>query len=239
MRLSNALSVAVFKNLSCALLAVVFVAGCIARAADDASTSSDLSTDADRSTDTNQPSADKAIKLDGKGRQASEKFMLEPGLAIFELNHDGESNVVIRLLDRDGKSVDTLFNQIGAFNGQRGFTIPEAGEYLLDVSADGNWAVAIRQPRPTTGRTDFDTLEGIGYGITPLVELEKGLNVFKMRHNGKGRFTVNLMDRDGHKIESLINTLGEFDGSKPVSVEKPGIYFLNVAGDGYWSIDLQ
>jgi hypothetical protein len=33
--------------------------------------------------------------------------------------------------------------------------------------------------------------------------------------------------------------LGAFDGSKPVSIEKPGIYFLNVGADGDWSIDVE
>src|SRR5579863_4003464 len=50
MRLSNAASIAMFRNLSCALLAVVLIAGCSAKAADETKTS-DLSNDANAATD--------------------------------------------------------------------------------------------------------------------------------------------------------------------------------------------
>ena len=179
------------------------------------------------------------IDLDGRGRRATEKFTLEPGLAMFAIHHDGDSNVVIKLLDRDGNVVDTLFNQIGTFEGQRGFAIAEAGQYLLDVAADGNWTVAIRQPRPNQGDSVPRTLEGTGFGTTEFIRLDKGLTVFKINHAGKGRFTVNLVDRDGHPVEQLVNALGKFEGSKPVKIEKPGIYFLNVGGDGDWTIDVE
>jgi hypothetical protein len=194
---------------------------------------------ADETEGNNVPAKQETIKLDGKGRQASDKFNLQSGLALIEISHDGDSNVIVRLLDENGKQIDTLFNQIGNFKGERGFMIPRDGECLADVVADGNWTLAIRQPRPTQGYSVPRTLEGTGYGVTDFIELNKGLKVFKMNHSGQGRFTVNLVDRDGRIVEPLINTLGTFSGSKPVSIEKPGIYFLNVAGDGDWTIQVQ
>ena len=89
------------------------------------------------------------ISLSGKGRQATEKFRLEPGICLFDISHDGSSNLVIKLLDMNGKEIDTVFNQIGAFNGERAINIPRGGECLLDVEADGNWKADIRQPRST------------------------------------------------------------------------------------------
>ena len=181
----------------------------------------------------------KTIKLEGTGRQASKKFTLEPGLTVFEINHDGNSNVIVRLLDQDGNAIDTLFNQIGQFNGERGFAIHDGGKFLLDIVADGKWNININQPRPTTGESAPRSLIGTGVGITEFVELNKGLNVFKFNHAGKGRFTAKLMDRDGKLVENLINTLGSFNGSKPVTIEKRGIYFLNVGGDGNWTVDVE
>ena len=229
----NTCSLTAVKNLSCLMLGLVVLVGCVARAADETNTQGGQ---AEKST---QNVESKIIKLDGKGRQASEKFILEPGLSIFAINHDGNSNLVIHLLDRECKSVDTLFNQIGAFEGQRGFAIAEGGQYLLDIAADGKWTIAIRQPRPTEGQSIPRTLEGNGFSATEFIQLDKGLNMFKLSHNGQGRFTVNLLDRDGQKVESLVNALGKFEGSKPVSIDKPGIYFLNVGGDGNWTIDVQ
>ena len=155
------------------------------------------------------------------------------------MSHDGQSNVIIRLLDENGETIDTLFNQIGEFRGEQGFGLAGGGKRLLDVAADGNWTVAIRQPRPTAGQTPPTELQGRGYEATPFIQLEKGLVVFKMRHNGESRFRVTLRDENGRPVETLVNTLGAFDGSKPVSIEKPGIYFLNVGADGDWSIDAQ
>ena len=100
------------------MLGFVVSVGCVARAADETNTQGGQT---EKSRQNVEP---KIIKLDGKGRRASEKFILEPGLSIFAINHDGNSNLVIRLLDREGKSVDTLFNQIGAFEGQRGSRLP-------------------------------------------------------------------------------------------------------------------
>jgi hypothetical protein len=229
----NTHSHAIVKNLSCLMLGLVVLVGCVARAADETNT---------RVGETEQGAQNvesKVIKLEGKGRQASEIFLLEPGLSVFAIHHEGDSNVIVRLLDREGKSVDTLFNQIGEFEGERGFPIAESGEYLLDVAADGKWTIEIRQPRPTQGQLIPRTLDGQGYSVTEFVQLDKGLHVFKMNHKGHDRFTVNLIDRDGHRVESLVNELGKFEGSKPISIDKPGVYFLNIAGDGNWTIDVQ
>lgn len=231
-----------------ATLGLVVLAGCVVRAADEQNLPLDEQQQtiehADRQNGQLQSTEARNVgrenvQLQGKGPQASEKFNLEPGLVIFKVTHDGESNLVIRLLNRDGKAVDTLFNQIGEFSGQRGFTVREGGEYLLDVVGDGNWTVSVDQPRPTQGQAIPRQLAGWGFDVTPFVQLNKGLVVFKIQHRGDGRFTVNLMDHDGRLVESLINTLDNFDGSRPVSIEKPGIYFLNVGSPGNWTIDVQ
>ena len=107
------------------------------------------------------------------------------------------------------------------------------------MAADGNWNVTIRQPQPTDGQALPVTLQGTGYHATPFINLKKGLNIFKMTHDGKMRFRVTLLDQYGKPVDTLINTVGEFDGSKPISIDDPGIYYLNVGADGDWSIDVE
>lgn len=179
------------------------------------------------------------ISLSGTGRQATQKFRLEPGFCVFDVSHDGNSNLIIKLLDHNGKEIDTVINQIGKFNGQRGINIPTGDVCLLDVQADGNWKANISQPRPTQGQAVPATLQGKGYQVTPVLQLERGLAEFKMKHDGQDRFKVVLLDQNGKPIEYLTNTIGKFDGSKPISVEEPGLYFLNVSADGNWTIDVQ
>jgi hypothetical protein len=218
-------AVAIVGVSSCAL-GVVLLSGSLVRGDDDSDNTAGQRTAAGQQ--------NKTIKLQGKGRQASEKFVLEPGLSIFEVTNNGTANFIVRLLDENGKDVDMLINQIGPFAGDVGYGYEQGGRRLLDVAADGEWTVSIRQPRPTQGESLPATLQGTGSHATPFIQLEKGLVIFKMQHNGEGRFSVKLRDKDGKPIEQLVNTLGAFDGSKPISIEEPGIYFLNVSADGDW-----
>ena len=165
--------------------------------------------------------------------------MLEPGLAVLEVAHEGRSNFIVRLLDHNGKEVDTLFNQIGEFNGQRRFEIREGGRYLLDVVANGPWSVTIHQPRPDHAAAALRSIRGTGYTATEFFELQPGLNVFKLNYTGKDRFRVTLTDRDGRLVESLINVIGPFAGSKPVSIQTGGTYFLNVSASGDWTVEIE
>jgi hypothetical protein len=45
--------------------------------------------------------------------------------------------------------------------------------------------------------------------------------------------------RLGRKVESLVNELGKFEGSKPIDSDKTRIYFLKIAGGGNWTIEVQ
>jgi hypothetical protein len=180
-----------------------------------------------------------AIRLSGRGRQASDKFNLESGLVVFKVTNEGDSNFIVRLLDRNGKEVETLFNQIGPFNGERAFFIPNAGTCLLDVQSNGKWTAEARQPKASEGKSTPVSLQGKGYDASQPIKLEKGLVVFKLNHQGESRFKVALLDQDGRTVGYLVNTLGQFEGSKPISIDKPGVYFLNVSADGDWNIKVE
>ena len=90
-------------------------------------------------------STSESIKLSGTGQQASPKFGLKEGLAVFRMTHDGTSLFSIRLLDNQGAFVERLVYERGDFDGSKAVGIDEAGVYILDISADGNWTVSIEQ----------------------------------------------------------------------------------------------
>lgn len=89
-------------------------------------------------------SAPKAPRtLTGKGQTASEFVQLESGLTTFKMKHSGSSNFAIVLLDEEGDSVELLVNEIGKFDGSRAIGVPYSGIYIMDIAADGDWAVSI------------------------------------------------------------------------------------------------
>jgi len=68
---------------------------------------------------------------------------LDKGLIVVKMKHDGSSNFAIWLMDKNGREIDLLVNEIGLFDGSKAIGIPTSGIYLLDITADGNWRITI------------------------------------------------------------------------------------------------
>ena len=83
------------------------------------------------------------LTLSAKGQQASQFFKLNSGLTTFKMTHDGSSHFSIWLLDSSGNKTELLVNDVGSFDGSKAVGISDAGVYVLDISADGNWTVNI------------------------------------------------------------------------------------------------
>ena len=179
------------------------------------------------------------IALSGTGQEATSKFSLEKGLTIFRMTHDGDRNFVVWLLDDDGNQIDLLVNKIGEFDGSQAVGIKTLGNYILDISADGSWTITIEQPRPSYAPPVPKTLKGTGQQASEMFYLDKGLARFEMTHDGDRNFIVWLLDDDGNQIDLLVNKIGEFDGSKAVSIRKGGNYLLSISADGNWEISIE
>ncbi|MDY6931833.1 MAG: hypothetical protein SVJ22_07990 [Halobacteriota archaeon] len=179
------------------------------------------------------------IALSGTGQEATSKFSLEKGLSIFRMSHDGGSNFAVWLLDGEGDKIELLVNEIGEFDGSKAVSIKKQGDCILDVSADGSWTITIEQPRPSTAPSAPKTLNGKGQQASEVFYLDKGLARFEMTHDGDSNFAVWLLDDEGDNVELLVNEIGEFDGSKAVSISKGGIYLLDISADGNWEISIE
>lgn len=179
------------------------------------------------------------ITLSGTGQEATSKFSLETGLSIFRMTHDGDSNFGVWLLDDEGDKIELLVNEIGEFDGSKAVGIKKQGDYILDISADGRWAITIEQPRPSSAPSVPKTLKGKGQQASEVFYLDKSLARFEMTHDGDSNFAVWLLDDEGDKVELLVNEIGEFDGSKAVSIRNSGIYLLDISADGNWEISIE
>jgi hypothetical protein len=179
-----------------------------------------------------------AINLIGSGQQASQTFHLEKGLSLFSIKHQGSASFAIWLLDSSGKKVDLLVDVIGNFSGSKAEGITAAGDYQLDIDADGDWTVEITQPRPQLAQPAPLSVTGTGQHATRFFTLKPGVATFRMTHNGTSNFAVWLDDVNGKHVDLLANTVGAFNGTKAEDIEQGGIYFLDIDADGDWNIDI-
>lgn len=192
------------------------------------------------------------IEFSGHGDDVSSKFTLESGITIITMTHDGGSNFAIKLLDNAGGYVDLLVNEIGVFDGSKAIGVREdniigakPGIHLLDITADGIWTVLIKQPRPTSANALPLNLTDKGYDVSPFFELNEGLTVFEMTHDGDSNFAITLFSADGKVAELLVNEIGSYSGKKAVGVKqgniigaRPGIHILSIMADGNWTVSI-
>lgn len=179
------------------------------------------------------------VKLAGHGDSVSAKFTLQAGLSTWTVTHDGSSNFQINLVDQDGNDSGMQVNEIGRFRGTVLVRVAKSGEYLLNVKAEGNWAVTIRQPRPTSGEAKPISRTGQRPDVPVFVTLPKGLTVFRAKHDGDGIFRVKLFDRDGKLVDQLFGRIGRYEGSRAFRVEQEGIYAVGVSANGNWSLKIE
>jgi hypothetical protein len=224
-----------------AIVVVVIFAGCVEEKA-PTSTPTPALTPTPTLTPTPAPTLTPAptpTSLSGTGQEATQKFALEKGLSIFRMTHDGDANFAIWLLDNEGDRIELLVNEIGEFDGSKAVGIKNQGDYILDISADGRWAITIEQPRPSSASSVPKTLKGKGQQASEVFYLNTGLARFEMTHDGDANFAIWLLDNEGDMIDLLVNEIGEFDGSKAVGISKSGIYLLDITADGNWEVSIE
>lgn len=107
----------------------------------------DVTADGSWSISVNQPEPTREVnppvKIEGTGDSFSE-FIYFDGLTTFDMNYSGDRNFIIWLLDKNGNHVDLLANEIGSGNVNKTLGI-DAGIYVLQISASGDWVVNIEQ----------------------------------------------------------------------------------------------
>ena len=83
------------------------------------------------------------VEFKGTGDSVSKTMDLAVGAYVVRMTHNGEENFAVKVLAASGTLVDLPANAIGSYSGSKVVTIRTAGKYILDISADGEWSVAI------------------------------------------------------------------------------------------------
>ena len=183
--------------------------------------------------------AQPAVEISGRGQQVSKKFTLQSGLLTYHATHSGSSNFIVYILDgTTGTEVTSIVNEIGKVDATKALQLKKGGTYAIQVQADGPWTLTLEQPRPTKAPDGPQAFTGTGTSLSPFFHTTGGLLTIGGSYQGDGRVAIRLRDANGAVVEQIANQVGTFNGSMGVSVE-PGIYFLELYGNGSWAVAVE
>lgn len=170
----------------------------------------------------------------GSGQSVESGIDIDGGLVVLEATHDGEGNFQVSLED-DSEFGESFINVIGSFDGAQAELV-DAGEYLLEVNADGNWGITIRQPRTGQGDNLPTTIAGSGPQVSDPIRFG-GTGIATGDHDGESNFQVQIYPMTGSFGESVFNEIGEFDGETTFSFD--GVGWVDINADGSWSVEFE
>lgn len=189
-------------------------------------------------TSTSRP-APESRDFSGDGEAVTTDFSLQGGLTVFDMLHEnGESNFIVELKDAgSGETEEFLANQIGEWMGVYPVYSPE-GSYFLEIDADGDWDITVKQPRPPLSSAEPTPVSGSDEfpNYLGLTEFDSP-TVVKGSYEGQGNFIVDLIDNEGRYVENLFNEIGQFEGEASTSFGGAG--YIRVKATGGWSIEAQ
>ncbi|MFW6074427.1 MAG: hypothetical protein ACOC9Y_02460, partial [Chloroflexota bacterium] len=93
------------------------------------------------------------VSFDGSGDSLTDPIDLQEGILILEASHDGGGNFIVEIVSTETAESSLSINKIGTYEGIRGHPVESdpiigvgTGEHQLQVQADGNWSIEVRQP---------------------------------------------------------------------------------------------
>ncbi len=197
------------------------------------------------------------IRAWGEGSATTEPFPHEGGLAVIRLAHRGEGDFVVRLTQADGSDIEVLgldevdddadeaeedddadvddvgllVDATGEYQGSRALGLP-AGDYRLEVTADGVWGVAFEQPRYLAGPELPVTIEGREAMATDPFETPGGTLRFEWEGEAQQDFEIRVLDVDGEIVVRFFSG----DGDVHEHDLPEGLYLLDVNSTDHWQL---
>jgi hypothetical protein len=135
-----------------------------------------------------------------------------------------------------GSGTENIFtNAIGQYSGETASLVDE-GEYILDVDADGDWSITVRQPRAKSGESPPVSLSDSSNQVYGPFEFE-GTSVATGSHSGDSNFVVEVYPVNGIFQTVVFNEIGTFDGETTFNFN--GVGYIAVQGNGEWSLSIK
>lgn len=190
-------------------------------------------------TDTPTPVQELApIEFSGEGRSVTDRFTVEGGFTVFEMAHQGSSNFQVELIHgQTGETVDYLANEIGSWEAWYPTGV-ESGDYVLDVNADGQWSITVRQPRPSEDEAISVPITASGQYPDYIGPIHfQGLVLITGEYDGDSNFAVWVLGTRGGEADLLFNEIGTFEGETTFGAD--GYGWIRVEATGPWSLTIE
>jgi len=131
----------------------------------------------------------------------------------------------------------------GSRKGSAAIRIPETGEYVFDVEADGRWQIDVVWPTPETApvsEVPF-TASGTGDQAVYFVLVQTGSHTLTMTHDGVGNFSVMPMTSEGRRYIDTLRGTGASMVSQEFTIRDHAFEFLmlNIRTNANWTVRIE
>jgi hypothetical protein len=191
--------------------------------------------------------ADLPVRLSGSGTDVSATVTLGAGVLLAQLTHTGAGTFTVKLLDAAGAEVVELADGSGPWVGSRAVVLPETGEYVAEVTADGDWQIELDARDPATSIVSELPFEQTGAGSQAVyfVRVPPGEHTLAASHDGLAGFSVSVISSDGAFSDEVIASSGEVDTTEPFTVPEPPsdesdmFLLIDIRASGNWTIRIE
>ena len=156
--------------------------------------------------------------------------------AIVDAQHTGSRNFIVRGQTSDGEGRG-IVNAIGNYEGR--IAANDRSELVgLNVSADGDWAIVVRNVLVAQSGALARSYEGTGDAVIifpyDLDDPQPNQLFDRMNatHDGERNFILRELLGRG-----LINEIGPYDGA--VRLPAAGLFGIEISADGNWTLELE
>lgn len=167
--------------------------------------------------------------VSGSGDDVVDLVVPADEIAVLRFTYSSGSNFIASSLNASLESIDLLVNEIGSYTGGRpvntGSVFDEPIRYL-DVSASGPWTAEVESL--LLARSFNSSISG----ATDDVVLVTASGIADFAYTGTSNFIVWGYESDGGR-DLLVNEIGDWTGAEVIA---SAIAYLDIQGDGFWSI---
>ncbi|MFC4438220.1 MULTISPECIES: hypothetical protein [Natrialbaceae] len=157
------------------------------------------------------------------------------GLTVIDAVHSGSSNFQVHLASSTDDRHALFVNEIGEYAGESARVL-EPGTYSLEVEADGDWWLEVRQPRIPSVEDLPQSLHDTKPRVVGPFEFG-GSYTATCSHRGDRNFQVAILPTEGQLDEFVVNEVGSYTGEATFS--HTGLGCIGVEAHGEWTLEFE